>query len=130
MDTVTLELPTSLYAKLQSLAAREHTHPVDIVERWVNAGLPPAAETIIVDPRLRGGRPIIAGTGTTVRTVASHYKLGLSPEEIAAELPALTLAQVYAALAYYHLHADEIEADIRADAESVLMQEAKPGPHG
>jgi uncharacterized protein (DUF433 family) len=77
---------------------------------------------IVMDPKLRGGRPIIAGTGTTVRTVAQLYKLGLSPEEVTGELP-LTLAQVYAALAFYHLHADEIEADIRADAEAVLIAE-------
>jgi uncharacterized protein (DUF433 family) len=76
---------------------------------------------ITTDPRLRGGRPIIAGTGTTVRTIAELYKLGLSPEEIAGELP-LTLAQVYAAIAFYHLHVDEIEADIQADSEAALMQ--------
>jgi uncharacterized protein (DUF433 family) len=72
------------------------------------------------DPKLRGGRPIIAGTGTTVRTIAELYKLGLSPEEITGELP-LTLAQVYAALTFYHLHTDEIEADIEADSETNLI---------
>jgi uncharacterized protein (DUF433 family) len=74
---------------------------------------------IIKDPKLRGGRPIIAGTGITVRTVAGLYKLGLSAEDIAGELP-LTLAQVYAALTYYHLHPNEVEADMRADAEEAL----------
>jgi uncharacterized protein (DUF433 family) len=29
------------------------------------------------DPKLRGGRPIIAGTGTTVRAIAGLYKLGI-----------------------------------------------------
>lgn len=77
---------------------------------------------IIKDPALRSGRPIIAGTGTTVRTVASLYKLGLSAEEITGELP-LTLAQVYAALTYYHLHTDEIEADIQADSETELIKQ-------
>lgn len=78
---------------------------------------------IVKDPTLRGGRPIIAGTGTTVRTIAGLYKLGLSAEDISGELP-LTLAQVYAALTYYHLYPAEIEADIRADAEEVLLSEA------
>jgi uncharacterized protein (DUF433 family) len=76
---------------------------------------------------LRGGRPVIAGTGTTVQTIVGHYKLRLSPEEIADELPALTLAQVYAALAYYHLHADEIEADIQANLD-VVRQEFGDAP--
>ena len=79
---------------------------------------------IIKDPRLRGGRPIIAGTGTAVRTVAGLYKLGLSAEDISGELP-LTLAQVYAALTYYHLHADEIEAVIQADSEETLLSRGR-----
>ena len=76
---------------------------------------------IVKEPDLRGGRPIIAGTGTTVRTVVGLYKLGYSAEEITGELP-LSLAQVYAALTYYHLHTDEIEADIQADAEATLIE--------
>ena len=80
---------------------------------------------IVREVHLRGGRPILAGTGITVRTVAILYKQGYSPEEITGELP-ITLAQVYAALTYYHLHTDEIEADIRADSEEVLMQEQNP----
>jgi uncharacterized protein (DUF433 family) len=76
-------------------------------------------------PQLRGGRPIIAGTGTTVRAVAGLYKLGLVAEEIATQLPHLELAQIYAALTYYHLHVDEIEADIEADSEENLKRMAK-----
>jgi uncharacterized protein (DUF433 family) len=49
------------------------------------------------DPKIRGGRPKIAGTGLTVRRIAGWYKLGMSPEEIALEYPHLTLAQVHAA---------------------------------
>jgi uncharacterized protein (DUF433 family) len=75
---------------------------------------------IMRDKDLRGGRPVIAGTGTTVRTIVGLYKLGYSAEEITGELP-LTLAQVYAALTYYHLHTSEIESDIQADSEAVLI---------
>ena len=76
---------------------------------------------IIKEPALRGGRPIIAGTGTTVRTIAELYKLGLAAEDIAGELP-LSLAQIYAALAYYHLNRADIDADIAADSEENLKQ--------
>lgn len=48
-------------------------------------------------PGLRGGRPIIAGIGTTVRAIAGYYKLGLGAEEIVTQLPHLNLPQVYAA---------------------------------
>lgn len=120
--TMTLQIPAGLYARLQSLAAKERTDPAQVVERLIDTALSPAEKAIIRDPQLRGGRPIIAGTGTTVRTVAGLYKLGLSAEDIAGELP-LTLAQIYAALAYYHLHRDEIEADILANSEERVMQE-------
>ncbi len=75
---------------------------------------------IIKNPTLRDGRPIIAGTGVTVRTIVGYYKLGLTPEETADEME-LELAGVYAALAYYHLNRAEIEADILANTEEVLM---------
>ena len=77
------------------------------------------------NPELRGGRPIIAGTGTTVRAIVGLYKLGLVAEEIATQLPHLNLSQIYAALAYYHLNVDEIEADIEADSEENLKRLAK-----
>jgi uncharacterized protein (DUF433 family) len=77
------------------------------------------------NPKLRGGRPIIAGTGTTVRAIAGLYKLGLAAEEIATQLPHLELAQIYAALTYYHLHVEEIEADIEADSEENLKRIAE-----
>ena len=119
ISATTLQIPAGLYNRLQTLANREQCSPQAMLEQWINAGAQSAI--IITNPDLRGGRPLIAGTGTTVRTIAELYKLGLSAEEIAGELP-LTLAQIYAALAYYHLHTAEIEADIQADAESVLIQ--------
>ncbi|NBD35594.1 MAG: DUF433 domain-containing protein [Chloroflexi bacterium] len=72
--------------------------------------------TLIVEtPDIRGGRPRIAGTGVTVQRIVGWYKLGLTPEEIADRIGHLTLAQVHAALAYYHANRDEIEAAIRAE---------------
>ncbi len=76
---------------------------------------------IVREPELYGGRPVIAGTGVAVRTIVGHYKLGLTPEEIADDM-ALDLAGVYAALAYYHLNREEIEADIAANMEEAVEQ--------
>src|SRR5439155_12597997 len=75
------------------------------------------------DPKIRGGRPKIAGTGLTVSRIAVWYKMGLTPEEIALEYPHLTLAHVHAALAYYHVNRDEIEADIAQEDASALHWE-------
>ncbi len=79
---------------------------------------------IVSTPEIRSGRPRIAGTGVTVGRVVSWYKLGLSPEEIADEIGHLTLAQAYAALAYYHSNRNEIEADIsNDDAEGKRLEQ-------
>jgi uncharacterized protein (DUF433 family) len=79
------------------------------------------------DEKIRGGRPKIAGTGLTVSRIAGWYKMGMTPEEIALEYPHLTLAQVHAALAYYHFNRDEIEADIAHDEAAALDWERKLG---
>ncbi len=73
-------------------------------------------------PDIHGNRPLIGGTGVAVRTVIGYYKLGLTAEEIADEMD-LELAGVYAALAYYHLNREEIEADIVANLEATIIAE-------
>ena len=66
-------------------------------------------------PDIHNNRPKIAGTGVTVRRIAAWYRLGYSPEEIVRKLPHLSLAQVHAALAYYHANREEIEQDLADD---------------
>ena len=77
-------------------------------------------------PEIRKGRPCIAGTGVTVRRIAGWYNLGLTPEEIAAKMEHLTLAQIHAALAYYHANREEIDNDIAA--EDALTEAIFPTP--
>jgi uncharacterized protein (DUF433 family) len=64
---------------------------------------------------IRGGRPHIAGTGVTVMRIAGWHQLGCTPEEIARKT-GLSLAQIYAALAYYHANQDAIDADLADEA--------------
>lgn len=80
------------------------------------------------DPSIRGGRPFVAGTGVTVQRIATWYKLGLASEEIADRVGHLTLAQIHAAIAYYHANRDEIEHAIAADDERAAELEAKVLP--
>lgn len=70
---------------------------------------------IISTPGIVGGRPRIDGTRISVKTIAGWYKKGYSAEEIADQYEHLTLAQIYAALTYYHANQEEIEADILAE---------------
>lgn len=63
-----------------------------------------------------GGRPRIAATRFSVQQVAVLHKQGLSAEAIVNEYEFLNLAQVYAALAYYHANQQEIEAYLAEEA--------------
>jgi hypothetical protein len=52
----------------------------------------------------------------------------MTPAEIVAEFPPLSVADVYAALAYYHDHRENIEGQAREDEEVVAKLEAEQGP--
>jgi len=81
-------------------------------------------------PGIKGGTPHIAGTGVTVRTIVRWYKSGLSPEEITAEYPQLEMAQVYAALAFYHANRADLEAQMAAEEkESDKIEQEHLRPH-
>src|SRR5881227_3644982 len=75
-----------------------------------------------------GGKPHIAGHRIKVQDVAIwHERLGQSPEEIVATYPTISLAQVHAALAYYHANRSDIDADIAAGEELVVQLRANAG---
>ncbi|MEG4170113.1 MULTISPECIES: DUF433 domain-containing protein [unclassified Microcoleus] len=64
-------------------------------------------------PGLHGGCPhIVVGKGVTIRRILTWYKRGLNAEEICDRISHLTLAEVYAALTYYHANTKQIETDL------------------
>ena len=67
-------------------------------------------------PGVCDGRLRIAGTGVSVLGIAARYKLGWTPEEICRRNGHITLAQVHAALAYYHANQEAMEAEMAAEA--------------
>ncbi len=70
-------------------------------------------DLIAKNPAIRGGKPCVAGTGLRVTDlVIAHLFHKRSPEEITSDHE-ISLAQVYAALAYYYQHKDELDKDIR-----------------
>ncbi len=74
-------------------------------------------DLIVSNPKLRSGRPIIAGTTLRVQDVAAHHRYNhYTPEELADELQ-ISLAQVHAALSYYFAHQTDIDAQIQADTD-------------
>lgn len=78
---------------------------------------------IVKIPGTCGGRACIAGHRVRVMDIVNwHEKRAYSPEEIVEMFPGITLADVFAALAYYFDHRAEIEADFKqeqAAADSV-----------
>ncbi len=74
-------------------------------------------DEIVSDPKIRGGRPVLKGTGFKVSDVViNYYNNGYSAEDIA-DGWGYPLGQVFAALAYYHLHKEEIDSRIKQDNE-------------
>lgn len=81
-------------------------------------------ESVVSDPTVRGGQPVIAGTTLRVSDLAAYHTLaGLAAEQLSVQFE-LDLARVHAALSYYYQHKGEIDAEIRANAEEadVLRQ--------
>jgi uncharacterized protein (DUF433 family) len=90
------------------------TTPTDVIQ---------SINLISTNPAVRGGRPCIAGTSLEVTVIAiAKIVHGQTPEEIAADYN-LSLPQVYAALAYYYDHKEEIDATIQERRK--LAQEMK-----
>jgi len=74
------------------------------------------------------GKAVIEGTRYTVEHIAAEqYFYGWSAEEILRQHPDLRPAEVYAALAYFHDHHDNILAAIEA-GKSRVEQHRGPEP--
>ena len=67
----------------------------------------------------------VSGTRVTLDTLVSLYEQGLTAEEIQIELPVLSLPDIYAALAYYLTHREELRSylDQRHDEAERLQTE-------
>jgi uncharacterized protein (DUF433 family) len=83
-------------------------------------------EHIQITPGICGGKPRIAGHRIKVQDIAIwHERMGMSPDEIVSNYPSITLSDVYAALAYYHDHLEEIRQQIKEDEQYAQELQAK-----
>jgi uncharacterized protein (DUF433 family) len=74
-----------------------------------------AIDYIVSNPEIRGGRPCIRGTGLRVSDVAAQSIFhGQTPDDISVGF-GVSLAAVYAALAYYYDHQDDIRDEWARD---------------
>jgi len=87
-------------------------------------------ERIVRTPGTCGGRARIAGHRIRVMDVVFwHERDGMSPDEIVANFPTITLGDVHTALAYYYDNPDEIREDIRT-AEQTIAAFLERNPTG
>jgi len=76
-----------------------------------------------------GGKPCVRGTRICVWDIHIWHDLrGQSPEEMVALYPQLTVADVYAALAYYLDHQKTIDQQAGEDRSAAELLEAEQGP--
>ena len=82
---------------------------------------------IEMTPGVVGGKPRIAGRRITVQNIVIwHEWMGLSADEIATDYD-LTLAEIYAALAYYYHNPQEIDQAIK-DSQAFIEEMKKKIP--
>ena len=81
-----------------------------------------------VTPGVCGDRARIAGQRIRVQDIVLWTEQGQSPDQIVADFPQVSLGDVYAALAYYHDHREEIDEQIRQDDQYVAEMKARSGP--
>jgi uncharacterized protein (DUF433 family) len=76
------------------------------------------ARTIVQDDDVCGGDPILEGTRIRVSDVVAQVEYReKAPEEVVSSFPALSVADVYAALTYYHERPSQIRNEIRSREE-------------
>jgi len=91
--------------------------------------IPVIHEHIASTPGVCGGKPCIRGTRIRVQDIFVWHEIqAKTPEQIAAEFPQLSLADVHAALAYYYDNRGAIAVEMR-EAEVLLRKmKAELGP--
>ena len=79
----------------------------------------------------REGAYRISGTRVSLDSVVYPFLRGAAPESIAQSFPALTLEEVYGAIAFYLAHQTEIDAYLRDGEQEfeALRQQSRQSNH-
>lgn len=76
--------------------------------------------TLSRSPDVCCGRIRIDGTRVTVLQIATCYQQGWTEAKLAAQYSHITLAEIRAALTYYHANRDEIDQELEAEMVNFL----------
>lgn len=81
---------------------------------------------IRTDRKIRGGEPVISGTGIRVLDIAVRYEImGMTPEDIIVAFPHLSLSQIHDALSYYYEHKNDIDKGWKLEIQEVDLMRRK-----
>ena len=94
------------------------------------AGLIDIGGAIDFRPDYRDGRPYVAGTPISLATVVALHRQGLLPDAIVGEVYGVTLWQTHAALAYYYLNRERLDALMAADSAAYEQAANEHDGHG
>jgi uncharacterized protein (DUF433 family) len=93
------------------------------------APTPNLGDFIVKTSGVCSGQPRIAGSRIKVKHVYTWVeRMGMTPAQVVAEYPQVTMAEVHAALAYYWSHQEEIHQDIENEEKLVAALKVKAGP--
>ena len=97
-------------------ANRERTmRMLEAMPPYPDAAIPaPYTATVPLRVEPRTGRVRVGDTRIPIDTVLYHHKRGVSPRTIVRELPTLALPDVFAVIAYYYQHQEEVDAYLQA----------------
>ena len=91
---------------------------------WPGEELPLHAETFPLRV-VEGGAVRVGKTRVSLDVVVEGYEDGMTPEDIVRAYDTLKLADVYAAIAYYLRHQDEVQAYLKRREERAEALRAK-----
>ena len=72
---------------------------------------------IVKDSGICSGEPVIEKSRVTVRSIISYLRYGRTLEDILMNYDYMNPSKIYAAVAYYHDHIDEIEYHIEQNSK-------------
>lgn len=116
----TIQLSPEIYRLLKRQAETMQSTPEQVAEAAIRLHL---GNTVHIEQKQArfGPQAYIRGTRVAVRHVAAFLKAGHSAEEImSTDLPHLSPAAIYEAIAYYYDHQAEIEAELAANTPEAV----------
>jgi uncharacterized protein (DUF433 family) len=119
----TIQISPETYKLLQRRAEEMQSTPDQMAETAIRLQL---GNTVHIEQKQTSSGPqaYLRGTRVAVRHVAAFLKAGQTAEEIIRTgLPHIAPAAIYEAIAYYYDHQMEIDAELTANAQEVVLSQ-------